>query len=96
MGIEGEVEELLRQSVLLHGIQIGRVVDVILEPEHDGVIGFEVRCEDGRHRFLPRAATSHGDGGLEIESPFGLLDRDELDFYRSRGLTLRTRNDPAA
>jgi hypothetical protein len=96
MGIEGHVEELLRQSVLLRGIEIGRVVDVILEPEHKAVIGFEVRCKDGRHRFLPRAAATRGAKGIELESPFGLLDTDQLDFYRSRGLTLRTRDEPAA
>jgi hypothetical protein len=90
------VEELLRQSVLLHGIEIGRVVDLILEPQHHAVIGFEVRCKDGRHRFLPRAAAETGGEGIEINSPFGLLDTDELDFYRSRGLTLRTRKEPAA
>jgi hypothetical protein len=90
------VEELLRQAVLLHGIQIGRVVDVILEPDHQGVIGYEVRCEDGRHRFLPHAAATAADGGIAIDSPFGLLDTDELDFYRSRGVTLRSRNEPAA
>jgi sporulation protein YlmC with PRC-barrel domain len=96
MGIEGQLEELLRQSVLLRGIRIGRVVDVILEPEHKGVIGFEVRCKDGRHRFLPRAAATKRDDGIQIDSPFGLLDTDQLDFYRSRGLTLRTRDEPAA
>jgi hypothetical protein len=95
VGIKGVVEELLRQSVLLRGIEIGRVVDVILEPEQHDVIGFEVRCKDGRHRFLPRAAATSADGRLEIDSPFGLLDTDELEFYRSRGLTLRTRK-PAA
>jgi hypothetical protein len=90
------VEELLRQPVLFHGIQIGRVVDLILEPERQAVIGFEVRCEDGRHRFLPRAAARDTVKGLELESPFGLLDSDELEFYRSKGLTLRTRREPAA
>lgn len=90
------VEELLRQSVLLHGIEVGRVVDVILEPENHAVIGFEVRCKDGRHRFLPQAAAVMGGDGIEIDSPFGLLDTDQLDFYRSHGLTLRTRKEPAA
>lgn len=80
----------------LRGIEVGRVVDLILEPEHHGVIGFEVRCKDGRHRFLPRAAATSDDGHIEIDSPFGLLDTDQLDFYRSRGLTLRTRKEPAA
>ena len=90
------MEELLRQSVLLRGIEVGRVVDVILEPEHHGVIGYEVRCRDGRHRFLPHAAAKRGGESIEIDSPFGLLDTDQLDFYRSRGLTLRTRDEPAA
>jgi sporulation protein YlmC with PRC-barrel domain len=90
------VEELLRQSVLLHGIEVGRVVDVILEPENHAVIGFEVRCKDGRHRFLPQAAAVMEGDGIEINSPFGLLDTDQLDFYRSHGLTLRTRKEPAA
>jgi hypothetical protein len=96
MGINELVEELLRQSVLLRGIEVGRVVDVILEPEHHAVIGYEVRCKDGRHRFLPRAAATNDGGHIEIDSPFGLLDTDQLDFYRSRGLTLRTRKEPAA
>jgi hypothetical protein len=90
------VDELVGQAVLFHGIRIGRVVDVILEREGDAVIGFEVRCEDTRHRFLPRASSRETDAGLELESPFGLLDSDELEFYRSRGLTLRTRREPAA
>jgi len=90
------VHELVGQPVLYHGIRIGRVVDVILEPEGEAVIGFEVRCEDTRHRFLPRASSRQTAKGLELESPFGLLDSDELDFYRSRGLTLRTRREPAA
>jgi sporulation protein YlmC with PRC-barrel domain len=96
MGIENVVEELLRQSVLLRGIEIGRIVDVIFEPETQGVIGFEVRCKDGRHRFLPRATARTGDKGIELDSPFALLDTDQLGFYRSRGQTLRTRDEPAA
>jgi hypothetical protein len=90
------VDELVGQPVLFHRIRIGRVVDVILEPAGQAVIGFEVRCEDGRNRFMPRASARATDAGLELESPFGLLDSDELEFYRSRGLTLRTRREPAA
>jgi hypothetical protein len=60
------------------------------------VIGFEVRCEDGRHRFLPQAAATAHDLVIEINSPFALLDTDQLEFYRRRGTTLRTREDSAA
>jgi sporulation protein YlmC with PRC-barrel domain len=90
------MERLLELTVVLKGIQVGRVVDVILEPKAGGVIGFEVRCEDGRHRFLPQAAATRQDSAIEIESPLALLDTDQLEFYRRRGVSLRTREEPAA
>lgn len=90
------MERLLELTVVLKGIRVGRVIDVILEPKAGGVIGFEVRCEDGRHRFLPQAAVISHDSALEIESPLALLDTDQLEFYRRRGATLRSREEPAA
>ena len=90
------MERLLELTVVMKGIQVGRVVDVILEPKAGGVIGFEVRCEDGRHRFLPQAAAIHHDSAIEIDSPLALLDTEQLEFYRRRGTTLRTREEPAA
>jgi hypothetical protein len=90
------MEEWLWQSVVMKGIQVGRVIDVILEREQRGVIGFEVRCEDGRHRFLPRAAAKSDGTAIEIDSPLALLDTDQLDFYRRRGVSLRRREEPAA
>jgi sporulation protein YlmC with PRC-barrel domain len=90
------MERLLELTVVMKGIQVGRVVDVILEPKAGGVIGFEVRCGDGRHRFLPQAAAIREDSAIEIESPLALLDTDQLEFYRRRGATLRTREEPAA
>jgi hypothetical protein len=90
------MKHLLEQTVVMNGIQIGRVVDVILDRPSGDVIGFEIRCEDGRHRFLPRAAANSRDSVISIESPFALLDTDELEFYRRRGATLRTGEEPAA
>jgi hypothetical protein len=90
------VEELLQLSVVVKGLQIGRVIDVILRREGGAVIGFEVRCEDGRHRFLPRAAARQRDSRIEIDTPLALLDSEQLAFYRGRGTTLRTREEPAA
>lgn len=90
------MNEWLRRDVVMKGIRVGRVVDVILEAESRAPIGFEVRCEDGRHRFLPKAATTSTDSHLEIDSPLALLDTEQLEFYRARGVTLRGRQEPAA
>ena len=84
------MQDLLEQIVVMNGIQIGRVVDVILGAK-DEVIGFEVRCEDRQHRFLPSAAATRQERTIAIDSPFALLDADQLEFYRRRGRTLRTR-----
>ncbi len=88
--------ELLERTVVLKGIRVGRVVDVLLGLDGETVIGLDVRCEDGRHRFLPKAAASERGEAIQIDSPFALLDTDQLDFYRRRGLTLRKRREPAA
>jgi hypothetical protein len=90
------MEKLLERIVRLHGVEVGVVVDVILDSAGDEPIGLEVRCKDGRHRFLALAAAAPIDGELEISSPFALLDGDELDFYRQRGATLRERHGPTA
>ena len=42
----------------LHGLRVGRVVDVILDAAEGRPMGLEVRCLDGRHRFLPMAAAT--------------------------------------
>jgi uncharacterized protein YrrD len=94
-GHKEAVRHLLQRPVKLRGVQVGRVVDVIFDPDSERVVGFEVRCRDRRHRFLPAAAASHIDDAIAIDSPFTLLDADELDFYRQRGKTLRTKSESA-
>jgi hypothetical protein len=88
------MEKLLERIVRLNGIEVGVVVDVILDSAREEPIGLEVRCRDGRHRFLALAAAAPVDGELAIDSPFALLEGDELDFYRRRGATLRQRQGP--
>ena len=83
------MEDLLQRLVSLHGIHVGRVVDVILESEGGESMGLEVRCEDGRHRYLPMATSTLVEAEIVIDSPFALLDGDELEFYRRRGVALR-------
>ncbi|HEU4942138.1 MAG TPA: PRC-barrel domain-containing protein [Gaiellaceae bacterium] len=90
------MEELLQRPVSLRGVRIGHVVDVILDASEERAMGLEVRCQDGRHRFLPMAAASPAGAEVGIDSPFALLDTDELEFYRRRGFSLRGRREPAA
>ena len=80
----------------LHGLRVGRVVDVILDAAEGRPMGLEVRCLDRRHRFLPMAAATSVGDEVVIDSPFALLETDELEFYRGRGVSLRRRRESAA
>ena len=90
------MEKLLELPVSLHGLRVGNVVDVILDRSEGLPMGLEVRCLDGRHRFLPMAAATPVGAEVVIDSPFALLETDELEFYRGRGVSLRRRREPAA
>ena len=75
--------DALSLPVRLHGIALGRSVELILDIDVRRVLGFEVRCRDDTHRFLPLAAARVRDDEIAIGSPLTLLD--ELAFYRARG-----------
>ena len=90
------MEQLLQRPVSLHGVRVGRVVDVILESSEGRPMGLEVRCLDGRHRFLPMAAATPTCAEVVIDSPFALLETDELEFYRQCGVSLRDSRESAA
>jgi PRC-barrel domain len=81
---------LLALPVRLHGIELGRPVDVLLDREALRTVGLDVLCGDEVHRFLPLTTASIGADGLTIYSPLVLLEEDELDFYRSRAFALST------
>ena len=74
---------VLALPVCLHGIELGRSVELIVDADVRRVLGFEVRCGDDAHRFLPLAAARVRGGEIAIGSPLTLLD--ELAFYRRRG-----------
>jgi sporulation protein YlmC with PRC-barrel domain len=75
--------DVLALPVRVHGIELGRVVELVVDLEVKRVLGFEVRCGDEAHRFLPLAAARVRDGEIAIGSSLTLLD--ELAFYRGRG-----------
>jgi hypothetical protein len=81
-------DELLRRPVRLNGIRLGRPVDLILDAPGKRVLGFDVLCGDGSHRFLPIAAARAFPDQIAVRSALMLLDEEELAFYRERGTTL--------
>jgi len=82
--------ELLALPVRLHGIQLGRPVDLLLERDTLRTVGLDVLCGDEVHRFLPLATASVSDDEIAILSPLVLLEEDELHFYRSKTFALST------
>ena len=82
--------ELLNRRVVLDGIELGRVVDVILDEAGERTVGFDVLCGDGSHRFLPYATAFLDGDVVGVGSPLVLLGRDQLDFYRRHGRALRS------
>ena len=88
-------DELLRLPVRLHGVQLGRPVDLLLDPNAHRAVGLDLLCGDEMHRFLPLQTAAVGDEEIRILSPFVLLEQRELEFYRSRTLALgRLRGQP--
>jgi uncharacterized protein YrrD len=77
-------KHLLALPVRLHGIQLGRPVDLLLDREDLRVLGLDVLCGDQIHRFLPLPTAAVSREAVSISSPLVLLEEDQLDFYRTR------------
>ena len=73
----------------LEGIDVGRAVDLILDPSHGRALGLDVLCRDEVHRFLPLAAADVGDHVIKLSSAFALVDDSGFEFYRGRTSSLR-------
>jgi len=86
--VERTGDELLAMPLRLHGIQLGRPVDLLLDREARRVVGLDILCGDEVHRFLPLLTAAVGDKEIRILSPLVLLEERELDFYRSQTLAL--------
>ncbi len=81
---------MLARSVLVADIVVGAVVDLVLDRNVRRVLGFEVRCGDEEHRFLPFGAATATEAAVDARSPLALLDQPELAFYCANGSSLRT------
>lgn len=80
--------ELLALPVRLHGIELGRPLCAFVDPVDDRLLGFEILCGDGAHRFLPFAVVRVEPDELVVESALILIDERDLDFYRRRSRQL--------
>jgi hypothetical protein len=76
------VAEVLALPVRLHGIQLGRPVDAFVDRAANRVVGFEVVCGDGAHRFLPVAVARLAADEITLHSALTLIGEGDLDFYR--------------
>jgi PRC-barrel domain len=81
-------DALLALPVRLHGVHLGRPVDLLLDRDRERLVGIDVLCGDETHRFLPLPTAAVGDDAIAIHSPLVLLEEDELDFYRARTFRL--------
>jgi hypothetical protein len=79
--------ELLLLPVQLHGIRLGRPVDVLLDAEAWRALGFVVLCGDESERFLVFAAADLREEEVAVTSALLLLE--DVDFYRDRSRSLR-------
>ena len=79
--------ELLQLPIRLHGIRLGRPVDLLFDSAEWRALGFVVLCGDESLRFFVFAAGDVRDDAIEVPSAFLLLEN--LDFYRDRCRSLR-------
>ena len=79
--------ELLQLPVQLHGIRLGRPVDLLLDPVEWRALGFVVLCGDESSRFLVFAAADVQEDAIALPSALVLLE--DVEFYRERSRSLR-------
>jgi hypothetical protein len=78
----------LRLPVQLHGIQLGRPTDLLLDAEIRHAVGYVVHCGDGSQRFLPYAASQTSEHEVAVASALMLLE--DVAFYAKRSVSFRS------
>src|SRR2546421_6826451 len=78
----------LQLPVQLHGIQLGRPTDLLLDAEVRHAVGYVVLCGDGSRRFLPYAASQTSEREIAVASALMLLE--DVAFYATRSVSFRS------
>jgi hypothetical protein len=81
-------EKLLALPVRLHGIQLAKPVDLLLDRDGLRAVGLDLLCGDDERRFLPFPTAAIESEQITVLSALVLLEEDELEFYRGRTVTL--------
>jgi hypothetical protein len=81
-------DELLALPVRLHGIQLAKPVDLLLDRDGLRAVGVDLDCRDQKRRFLPLPTAKIDDEQIAVLSALLFLEGDEVDFYRSRTVAL--------
>jgi hypothetical protein len=76
--------DLLGLPVRVRGIQLGRPVDLLLDPGRRRLLGLDVLCGDDRRRFLPYATAIVAANELRVPTALVLVDEEDAGFYRER------------
>lgn len=78
----------MQLPVRMHGIQLARPVAALVDARADRIVGLEILCGDGAHRFLPFAVAEVREDEIAVESALTLLEEADLAFYRPRTRSL--------
>jgi hypothetical protein len=80
----------------MHGIQLGRPIEALLDARVDRLLGLEVLCGDGARRFLPFSVARVRADEIALESALALIDERDIGYYRrnSRRLAEAGYDDP--
>ena len=78
----------LQLRVELHGILLGRPIDLLVDIDGWQVLGYVVHCGDDSVRFLPYAAAQTSEAGIAVGSALMLLE--DVEFYEKRGTSFRS------
>jgi uncharacterized protein YrrD len=75
------------RGVCVAGVNVGAIVDIVLDSERRRVAGFAVRLTGGEARFVPLGAVAAlGPCGIELESTLHLVET--IAFYAASGARL--------
>jgi hypothetical protein len=78
----------LQLPVRLHGIQLARPIDLLLDLQAGQALGFVVLCGDESVRFLPYGAAQPRADEIAVHS--ALMFLEDVNFYEKRGVSYRS------